>query len=874
MDHTNESNASHSEDMHLALPGPKHESKHRVQKLDPRLQTSKVADAPTATVINREKTSRDVEVIAHALSKHFIFTNLSTDSRIQVINNMRLYIMGPKEVVFQQGTVGQNFYIVAHGKLEVLVNGKRVNILGAGDSFGELALIHDALRSASIVTVNKVCMWVLDRNTFRTAIQELNVQNYKEHKDFLQTVPILSILTPEQMDCLLESVSSFSFKKRQVIVREGDPGNSFYLIKKGKVTINMKGEIVGELQEGQFFGERALLYNTPHRSTAIAMTDVKCIVISRKSVNSALGCKLQQVIYENSTKIAISKSKILSQLDRNQQAKISECLHIKVYENGETVIHQGEDKSNKLWMVIQGNLKVGDSIVGHTYECIGDYEMSEGLHSVFSQKAVAEGECHIGELTKKEIEDCLGIPMLGILEFNIIIKAVKHVPIFSTLSNEKVYSIASKVSLRNYDDQEVIFEQNTPGDLFFLIKYGKVQIVKDGVVLRIENKTDYFGERSLLFDETRTASVIAAGEVSCWVLKREDFLQILDPAMLKRLVGRINLQDATINLENLRVIKALGKGMFGKVFLVFDNKKQRLFALKTVDKKRIDAFGIHENLMLERKILLSLDHQMVLKLVKTFKDPERIYFLTEYVKGQDMFDVMRIYKNFSEIDVKFYISCLCLVLEYLHQREIIYRDLKPENVVIDMEGYTKLVDFGTCKFLTERTYTIIGTPHYMAPEIILGHGYSHSADYWSLGVIMYELLYGGVPFGDHEDDPSKVYEAILSRKLVFSSKRIVSDACKSLVEQLLNRKSVLRNGGSIENLKMNEWLRGTNWESYLNKEVEPPYVPQLPDIQEEIQQGFKRNETLDEFIRRNPDDDDGFIQPDEVVDKPGWDAEF
>ena len=138
--------------------------------------------------------------------------------------------------------------------------------------------------------------------------------------------------------------------------------------------------------------------------------------------------------------------------------------------------------------------------------------------------------------------------------------------------------------------------------------------------------------------------------------------------------------------------------------------------------------------------MLSVDHTMILKLIKTFKDEKRVYFLTEYCEGIDLFDAIRKLGTLQNKDARFYVACLLLSLEHLADRNIIHRDLKPENVIIDELGYPKLIDFGTAKIVTNRTFTIIGTPHYMAPEIISGKGYSSSVDIWSLGIMFYEFL--------------------------------------------------------------------------------------------------------------------------------------
>jgi cGMP-dependent protein kinase len=183
---------------------------------------------------------------------------------------------------------------------------------------------------------------------------------------------------------------------------------------------------------------------------------------------------------------------------------------------------------------------------------------------------------------------------------------------------------------------------------------------------------------------------------------------------------------------------------------------------------------------------------MILKLVKTYKDERRVYFLTEYVKGMDLFDVLRGMGLCNDADAKFFTSCLVLILEHLHERDIIYRDLKPENVMVDEMGYPKLIDFGTAKAVRGRTYTIVGTPHYMAPEVIIGKGYGLNADFWSVGVMLYEFICGGVPFGEEEEDPYAIYEKVLERRLRFPNFLDANFPAKEILEVFLNKSPQMR----------------------------------------------------------------------------------
>jgi cGMP-dependent protein kinase len=204
--------------------------------------------------------------------------------------------------------------------------------------------------------------------------------------------------------------------------------------------------------------------------------------------------------------------------------------------------------------------------------------------------------------------------------------------------------------------------------------------------------------------------VKAKGHLVCWVIIKSQFTEILDDAIRKQFLDRIELQDDTVGLEDLEIVKSLGSGMFGNVFLTVHKTKKILYALKTVDRRKIAAFEIQENIVLERKILLELDHIFIMKLVRTFKDQFRLYFLLEYIRGMDLFDVLREIGLLTESDSKFLTACLVVILEHLHERDIIYRDLKPENIVVDEEGYPKLIDFGTSKIIKGRTFTIVGTP--------------------------------------------------------------------------------------------------------------------------------------------------------------------
>ena len=206
----------------------------------------------------------------------------------------------------------------------------------------------------------------------------------------------------------------------------------------------------------------------------------------------------------------------------------------------------------------------------------------------------------------------------------------------------------------------------------------------------------------------------------------------------------------------------LGQGNFGTVALVKNRKNNFNYAIKIISRQQIDNEGLHHNLELEKNILLQIDHPFIVKLVKTLKDVKHLYFLMEYIKGKELFDVIRDIGLIDKTQKQFYSASLMFAVDYLHERRFIYRDIKPENVIVIQKGYIKLIDFGTAKIITDRTITMIGTPHYMAPEVILGEGYSFQVDMWSIAICMYEFMCGAVPFGENFEDPYDVYLSIMN----------------------------------------------------------------------------------------------------------------
>ncbi|ORY85428.1 kinase-like domain-containing protein, partial [Protomyces lactucae-debilis] len=277
-------------------------------------------------------------------------------------------------------------------------------------------------------------------------------------------------------------------------------------------------------------------------------------------------------------------------------------------------------------------------------------------------------------------------------------------------------------------------------------------------------------------------------------------------------------------------VSTLGTGTFGRVFLArpkqAEGDKQAFFAMKVLQKSEVVRLRQVEHINNEREILSIVRHPFIVSMRASFQTPTNLFMCLEYAVGGELFSHLRKAVRFQNDVTRFYAAEILLAIEHLHDLNIIYRDLKPENILLDASGHIKITDFGFAKQIVDRTWTLCGTPEYLAPELIQSKGHGKPVDWWALGVLIFEMLCGYPPFYDKSH--IGIYEKILAAKIKFPG-HVQADAA-DLITRLLTPDITRRLGNlsrGTEDVKLHPWFLHCEWHRLLAKDCPVPFVPAI-----------------------------------------------
>jgi len=700
----------------------------------------------------------------------------------------------------------------------------------------------------------------------------------------LRKVSVISTLKKKELTKLAQNLIQEDFKRGQFIMKYGEDGTEFYIIVKGKCgVLTNTGEKVAELAAGDFVGEMALLEKAKRNASIECLEDCTTLVASKEVFDSVLGDSTKvrfkkrtakrkavfTVVNDNeeekkdSSKVvdktdkqvkwllkSVEKNILFTNLDRKVKLGVIATMYQETVKVGTVLIKQGDVKAQTFYVIDSGSFAVhvdGEQVTTlKEGQCFGELAL---IHDAPRAATVVAAEDSIIWTMRRNAfrRNVRAAKKQGHLHRVHLLRQVKQ---FKSLTKRQLGTLSGAFIERTYKNNDVVIKQDEIGESFFVVKSGEVKWETASGESGKRTKGEYFGERALIYNQKRAATITALTTTVCLELSKQDFQELLGP-LVDQMKKQIEHEDQKseehvrksekvvhgargssllkriCNLKQLKTIGILGKGAFGVVSLVVDPSTGNSYALKAMKKCQIAEMGFQDHIVNEKDVMLLLHNDFLVNLRGTFKDTLRVYLLLDVCLGGELFTILRKHRYFNDNVSRFFTACVVEAFAYMHSLNVIYRDLKPENLVLDDKGFLKVTDFGFAKQIEDQTYTLCGTPEYFAPEIVTGQGHGKGVDWWTLGILIYEMLASFSPFFD--DQPIGIYRKIVQGRLKFP--RHLSHNAKDMIKGLLKSKPTKRLGvlcnGDVDKIRKMEWFNGFSWEDLRAFDMEPPIKPKV-----------------------------------------------
>ena len=710
------------------------------------------------------KEMKDSTLIDECLISHCFLRALEKQARQEIIKEVSLYSVKANVEIYKQGEPAGCFYILRQGGCDIIVNGEKKGELEKGNYFGDKELLYGTHRQCTVKTTTDCYVWMMEKKNFKKVVEHILHITFEDNNTNMGKLSLFSIASHDQKVKLANNVFRETHLEKRAIYDKSDVSNCVYVLKDGGINIKKDGKVISSLAKGDYFGVLEVLAKSNRIYEAVPKEKTHLLAIPAFWLQSLYGENFRSVLALSIIKSAFANNPSLKKLNLKFLDEILDLISFRYYEKETEIIKEGDQKSSLIVVPIEGELFDASS---NKTVCERDNLLfGKEIYDEDTSKSSISIKCKpyslLALLKISDVKQHFKCSLKSLGEKSNFIEQLKKVNLFKNFTNAKLENLSRKIKIAKVPNGKNVITQGEEGTRFYIIKKGLVDIFVKDKYIRTMNENEYLGERALFFKEPRSATAKAHGDVEVYYLEKDAFETVIEKNLKDYLKDRLYLQDNTVQLKDLSYYMKLGSGSYGNVSLVKSEKNKFFYAIKNISNKQILYGQLHLNLELERSILLQIDHPFIVKLVKTMKDKQYIYFLMDYIKGKELFDVIRDIGLLNKFQTQFYGASIMLAIQYLHERKFIFRDIKPENIMVLENGFIKLIDFGTAKAITDKTKTIIGTPHYMAPEVILGEGYSFKVDFWSVAICMYEFMCGGVPFGENHEEAMDVYLAIIN----------------------------------------------------------------------------------------------------------------
>ena len=772
----------------------------------------------TAQEIINPPTGLVRKFLSEIISDHYLFRGLDLPDIDMIITKMRFLVVPMNQIIIQQGDPGKFFYVINSGRAEIIVNGNSVGNLGRGNSFGELALLTSHNRSATIKSLEKCALWALDSKSFKSAIKSIFSSNKVEIKKILFKNSIFASLQETQKQELLKRASLLEFADREVIISEGHISNFVYIIKSGEVFVEVNNQKIAVLAEERMFGESALLGKDTKRTATIrASGTAQVICLDSQHIIEIVGENYKQIFYKNIIMNALAKDEDIKFLNIEHVIEVTNLFQIKNLKPGDVAIPGDNGLINNAYVVCYGKISSGEAFF-ETYELVG---LDNSNHNKAGTKEfICEIDTVLAEIPISQAETAMRVSIKALRSTIKKLNTIHMIGLFGSLEFEAIEFLSSKMEMVTFAKNETIYKEKSEDDDIFIIFEGSVGLYQGDVLISKLDKNSVFGETCIV-TKKQTCAALSLTPTSLGKILKRDLIKVLTESMINQ-IKRKEYYTSNISLEHLYAKELLQKTYNRYCFLSIVKSSKVPYIIEIFQKYFLTSHHEFDQMVNLKATLLQIDHPQIPKLIKTFSDPANLYFVYEHFPFKYLSEFHG--SKFSEKSGIFVLLSLTNILGYLSSKNILHRDICPTNIMIDDSGYIWLHNFRKAKITEDRTFSILEDPAYMAKEALLGRGYTRAAEYWSLGVVLYEMVCGYLPFEISDgDSPEGIRGKVLKSPLVV--KEGLSKGMAGVIRGLLNEDPEKRM--KYEEIVADQSLSAVNFKQICRKAEKSPIHPNI-----------------------------------------------
>ena len=814
------------------------------------------------------------EISEHSLTKkeeisisniflfHHLFNITDKDKLISSLKQLKEIDIEKDSIIFKEGDIGTCIFFIISGTVQIFSkNSKRKIILNEGSVFGQLALVkHNIRRTYTALALTNLSIYTFDRSFLE-----------KIKSDFVQRTPInfelFNFLNQEQKENLELLITSINYKKNEKIKNL----SGLFCIKKGSICFNdFSGKEKDVYENNEFIGNVNYTYindkgeniekdfytsvilseiNNKNNSNIniIAKEDTICHMVPVMAFIEIFGLEYKLNLLMPFFKKTILENKNFKNIfsECNNINEVINLFHLKEYKNNDMLSSSlPDDIKKKIIVIIEGQA------------CI--YGNNEQEKNIIAPGQIIGENILLGEEEKNIIAESNHLISLECpwdifkdkMNFfgntlNKWIVNIRSIYFFRELPVCKLIDIVKNIKIEKFKEGDKVIKKGEKVEFVYFIHKGTLILEIDNEFTKEYHAGNSFGEIFLFNGKPSFGEISVAPkkdkdvENHCVLYKisKNYFFELLsDPLLNNRTKIKLCLEDIEIFPKNLYYIATLHTGTLSNIYLV--HNKIYVYIMKSIYIQTFYQASAFEgkavrNVLNEKDASKVLDNPFLIKYVKTLKNQNWCFFVSEFINGILLSEYIRMCKPFNNFEItRFYSSCFMIMLDALQNIGIIHRDIKQNNIIIEKNGYPKLIDFSCCKkILNGKTSTLIGTPYFMAPEILKGKKYSYSCDYWSVGVLVYYLFYGDYPFGNKNSQPVDIYQEIINKEVEFrdckkSEFYDIEISLQKFISCLLEKDESKRinNLNQVKNL---EFFKETDFDKIKRQEIKSPFIPEV-----------------------------------------------